>query len=498
MGDDDTERAAQIIHRERDALRDITSTPTVQSEDKEYVQLEESRATTTLDTKDTDVQQALVHSNTHAAERPEMPHVDVMHDQSSTVVNTTDHTAPTTNNPVIPSFGIADKIIRGTIILGMIGITVASFVTGVAAPLAIVSGVIDRAFDAKEILHILPRLNKFAESPVGKVLSATKNILLSSISRRIFKLTVPILALAGVGVATGGIMPVVMLVASAMNMVYNIAKDVISLRKTRSLEEKLKNINSINKTKETTELALKKLQGLGVDVSHVQLMPVQQDKASHLEDASPTSKTTTYMQSMVENVIEGGAALVEAFTEGSFFKQSVAVLAVTAGTSRDTNKRLSAAAERVQLTDDIIKAGGDPQRSKKDLVREKEATEKRMHALLELANNGTPTKEAVEKIEKDFQEAISAPHPKQSIGSRIWSATKQLFRDIATVHHPHVFHEPETCRVKVETAHKVEQESHDVLRNNLRAPQQNKVVIHDTVISPTTPDNTHHGNARQR
>lgn len=492
MADDtDTEYAARIIRHEKDVLAAKDDA----RKDEEYVEQQpEIPHAPDTDEKDVLAAQGVV---PQLDKLSEVSAADTAHDHQDMAIAST-RPAPTQNQSIHHSFGLRDKIIRETIILGMICITVASLITGVAAPLAIVSAVVDRAFDAKEILHTIPGFSKFAKSKVGRALSVAKNIIFSRISRRIFKLAIPILAMAGVGAATGGLVPAIALTVSAINMVYNIAKDVFTLRKTRRLEEGLKNVNSINKAQETTELAVEKLRALGITVPPI---VTAQDKVNHLEDEPPTSKTMTYMQSAVENVVEGAAALVETFTEGDFFKKVISILSVTAGTSKDTSERLNAADERAHLTDEIVKAGGDPNRSTKDLVREKEAMEKRMHGLLELASDdklSVADKQAkVGEINEAFQNAISTPHPKQSIGVRIWNATKQLFRDVATVHNPHVFHAPETSVANVKTAHKVEQERHDVLRNNLRAPHRT-TVMHDAVIMPATPSNARHSIAQQR
>ncbi|MES2214991.1 MAG: hypothetical protein V4485_03100 [Pseudomonadota bacterium] len=392
---------------------------------------------------------------------------------------------PQATSPEIPKFGFRDKLIKAAIAVTMIGITVASIATGVAAPLGIVIPVLDKMFEVRHVFASMPHLKKFAESKVGKVLTAAKNILLSRVARRIFKLTIPILALAGVGVATGGIAPAIALTITAVNMAYNIAKDVRSDRKTKSLEQKLTHINSINKAQETTKLATDKLRAKGLNISaevHASQQVVQQDIEK------PLSKTTAYMQSLVENIVEGSAALIASFISGDFTKEALSMLAATGGASNDANKRLDAAGERAHLTDEIVKSGVDPKTDTKTLEREKGARENRMHALIDLCSKDSPTQAEVDKIEKTFQEELHAESLQKSLGSRVLQGAKNLVVDIAKSHRIHVSSEVKEGAVqRVEASHKSGEEYHKTLRDNIHTPRREPAIT-----TPETPSVASH------
>jgi len=381
------------------------------------------------------------------------PVVDIAHTAISTPQPVTVTAQPAVSQPVVapvhtatppqqavhatspdPVFTTKERLAQGALLLGTVALAAVSVVTGFAAPLGLVSTAIDMA-------RIAPQFEKFNRTRVGRALKFASDVLFTKPVGRIFKLTIGALAVAGIGVATGGIGPAIALGFSAGSMAYNIGREVFMLQKTRALETQVKSMHAIEVAKEAAEHhAISALKNMGINIPQP---VVAQPQQIVIDEVHPKSKLVTFMQSSVKYAVESAASLAHAFIGGGFLEQAMTSIVAMGGAGKDAEMRLQTAAEQKAMKREILQAGGKIPCNQEKLTMQEKAHKKRTEALIALANEAPKlTKDVVQKrfdmIEKTLHEDLQKEPEKKSLGSRIFSTIKQLGKDILETHKPDI------------------------------------------------------------
>lgn len=340
-----------------------------------------------------------------------------------------------TNGHDEPKITLRDRLIQLAILTGTIGIAIASVATGMSAPLGLVTTAI-------EMSRIAPQFEEFNKTRPGRALKFAADIIFTKPVVRAFKLLVPILGLAGLGVATGGIAPVAALCITGATMVYKIGREIHELRKTRNLEQQLTSINAINTAKEIAEHGpLQELQNLGIKIPN----PTIQHASTTTPDVTPDSKFKTFVKSAGFSLLESTGMLAKAFIGGNSLEEAASSLLSVGGIGKETELTISADADRNTMKKTIIAAGGKIPYDQDKLKAEEKAHKKYTESLIQLthtAKNLNLSKEEVQQrfnvINDKLQTELQAPPIKDNIFKRAAHQILQVFKDIVEVHKPNI------------------------------------------------------------
>lgn len=340
-----------------------------------------------------------------------------------------------TNSTESHGITLRDKLIQLAILTGTIGIAITCVATGISAPLGLVT-------TSMEMARIAPQFEQFNKTRVGRALKFTADVVFSKPVVRAFKLAVPILGMAGLGIATGGIAPAIALAITCTSMVYKIGREVYELRKTRKIEQQLTTVNAINTAKKVAEEGpLKELQSLGIEIPAA---PAQTIHATH-HDIQPASKLKTFLKSSAFSLVESTGSVVKAFIGGHPLEEAAASLFTMGGVGKETELTLKIEHERHEMKQKIIASGGKIAYDQDKLKAEEKAQQKYTESLMRLTRDAKTfqlSKDEIQQrfnvINKTLQTELQAPPVKDHILKRVAHQILQVFKDIVEVHKPNI------------------------------------------------------------